>query len=99
MQEKNLVLSGDIDPSTAIKAGKLLGLNYLLTGAVTEYGARDKLFYYSARVLDRLGRNEEADRYYNRVLSEFPDSEYAKKARGEKPAAAAAAAAPGTATP
>jgi len=64
-----------------------------------EYGARDKLFYYSARVLDRLGRNEEADRYYNRVLSEFPDSEYAKKARGEKPAAAAAAAAPGTATP
>lgn len=38
MQEKNLVLSGDIDPSTAIKVGKLLGVNYLLTGAVTEYG-------------------------------------------------------------
>lgn len=64
-----------------------------------EYGARDKLFFYSARVLDRLGRSEEADRYYGRLLSEFPDSEYARKARGEKPAAAATAAAPGTATP
>ncbi len=41
MQEKNLVLSGDIDPSTAVKVGKLLGVNYLLTGAVTEYGSTD----------------------------------------------------------
>ncbi|MGE5234098.1 MAG: CsgG/HfaB family protein [Acidobacteriota bacterium] len=41
MREKGLSLSGDIDPSTAIKAGKLLGLNYLLTGAVTEYGETD----------------------------------------------------------
>src|ERR1700680_1867594 len=42
MQEKHLTLSGDIDPSTAIKVGKLLGVNYLLTGAVTEYGATHK---------------------------------------------------------
>lgn len=38
MQEKNLALAGDIDPSTAVRAGKLLGLDYLLTGSVTEYG-------------------------------------------------------------
>lgn len=38
MQEKNLSLSGDVDPRTAIKAGKLLGVEYFLTGAVTEYG-------------------------------------------------------------
>ena len=38
MQEKNLTLSGDVDPKTAIKLGKLIGVNYLLTGAVTEYG-------------------------------------------------------------
>jgi curli biogenesis system outer membrane secretion channel CsgG len=38
MEEKNLTLSGDVDPSTAVKIGKLLGVNYLLTGAVTEYG-------------------------------------------------------------
>lgn len=42
MQEKNLTLSGDVDPSTAVRVGKLLGVNYLLTGAVTEYGTTDK---------------------------------------------------------
>jgi curli biogenesis system outer membrane secretion channel CsgG len=41
MQEKGLQQSGDIDPKTAIKLGKILGLNYLLTGAVTEYGTTD----------------------------------------------------------
>lgn len=40
MQEKNLSLAGDIDPKTAIKAGKLLGCQYFLTGAVTEFGAQ-----------------------------------------------------------
>jgi len=39
MQEKNMSLNGDIDPSTAIQAGKLFGCQYFLTGAVTEYGA------------------------------------------------------------
>ena len=41
MQEKNLSLEGDIDPATAVKAGKLIGCQYFLTGAVTEYGATD----------------------------------------------------------
>ncbi|MGH9360568.1 MAG: CsgG/HfaB family protein [Thermoanaerobaculia bacterium] len=41
MQEKNLTLSGDLDPATAVRVGKLLGVNYLLTGAVTEYGVTD----------------------------------------------------------
>jgi len=40
MQEKNLSLSGDVDPSSAVKAGKLLGCQYFLTGAVTEYGSQ-----------------------------------------------------------
>ena len=41
MREKNLALSGDLDPSTAVQAGKLLGVEYFLVGAVTEYGATD----------------------------------------------------------
>ena len=41
MEEKNLALSGDIDPSTAVRIGKLLGVNYLLAGAVTEFGNTD----------------------------------------------------------
>lgn len=64
-----------------------------------EYGGRDKLYFYSARALERLGRRPEADRYYARLIEEFPDSEYAQKARGargEKAPAATAAAAPGT---
>jgi outer membrane protein assembly factor BamD len=55
-----------------------------------EYGARDKLFFYSGRVLERLGRREEAERYYARLLAEFPESEFARKVRekkGEKPEA------------
>jgi outer membrane protein assembly factor BamD len=59
-----------------------------------EYGAKDKLLFYSARVLEKLGRREEADRYYGRVITEFPDSEFARKARsarGEKSAPASTA--------
>ncbi len=41
MEEKGLTLGGDIDSKTAMKIGKLLGLNYMLTGAVTEYGNTD----------------------------------------------------------
>ena len=33
--------AGDIDAKTAMQIGKLLGVNYLLTGAVTEYGNTD----------------------------------------------------------
>lgn len=38
MQEKGLNMSGDIDPSTAMQIGKLLGADYMLAGSVTEYG-------------------------------------------------------------
>ena len=41
MQEKGLTVSGDIDPKTAMQIGKLLGVNYMLTGALTEYGNTD----------------------------------------------------------
>jgi len=38
MQEKNLSLSGDVDPATAVKAGRLIGVEYMLFGNVTEFG-------------------------------------------------------------
>jgi curli biogenesis system outer membrane secretion channel CsgG len=41
MKEKNLTVSGDLDPKTAVRIGKLLGVNYLLVGALTEYGSTD----------------------------------------------------------
>ncbi len=61
-----------------------------------DYTDKDKLFYYQATALDRLGRKEEARSYYARVVEEFPQSEYAGKAKskiGSKTAVKAPAAA------
>ena len=52
MQEKHLSLSGDIDPKTAIQFGKMLGVEYLIAGAVTELGTTDR----GASVPGGLGR-------------------------------------------
>jgi len=52
MREKNLSLSGDIDPRTAVKIGKMLGVEYLIAGAVTELGTTDR----GASVPGGLGR-------------------------------------------
>jgi curli biogenesis system outer membrane secretion channel CsgG len=38
LAEKNLALSGSVDTSTAVQAGRLIGVEYILTGAITEYG-------------------------------------------------------------
>jgi curli biogenesis system outer membrane secretion channel CsgG len=42
MEEKNLQLSGDIDPKTAVKLGKMIGVEYLIVGAITELGVADR---------------------------------------------------------
>jgi len=41
MQEKNLSLSGDVSAATAVQAGKLLGVEYILVGDVTEFGEQE----------------------------------------------------------
>jgi outer membrane protein assembly factor BamD len=46
-----------------------------------EYSSRDKLYFYSGQVLQRLGRNEEASRYFARLLEEYPKSLFVKKAK------------------
>ena len=48
-----------------------------------DYGARDKLYYYQAVALQRLGRADEARAYFGRVVEEFPQSEYVRKARSQ----------------
>jgi outer membrane protein assembly factor BamD len=48
-----------------------------------DYGSRDKLYYYQGTALERLGRKEEAVSYFEKVVEEFPQSEYAKKARSK----------------
>jgi len=41
MQEKNLSLSGDVSAASAVQAGKLLGVEYMLVGDVTEFGEQE----------------------------------------------------------
>ena len=48
-----------------------------------DYGLRDKLFYYTARALVRLGRREDAERYFGRLEAEFPRSPWAIRSRRE----------------
>lgn len=38
MKEQGFQMSGAVEPTTAVQVGKLIGVKYILTGAVTEYG-------------------------------------------------------------
>ena len=38
LKEQNLGASGRVDPGTAARIGKIIGVQYIITGAVTEYG-------------------------------------------------------------
>ena len=38
MKEQNFGQSGRVDSATAVRLGKILGVKYIITGAVTEYG-------------------------------------------------------------
>ncbi len=42
LAEKNLSLSGDVDAKTAVQIGKMLGVEYLIAGSVTELGVSNK---------------------------------------------------------
>jgi outer membrane protein assembly factor BamD len=55
-------------------------LNYLID-TFPNYGDRAAAFYDLGTSLSRLGRNGEARLYFERVITEFPQSEYAAPAR------------------
>jgi|KBSSwiStaDraftv2_1062776.scaffolds.fasta_scaffold00031_22 curli biogenesis system outer membrane secretion channel CsgG len=42
LREKGLSIGGDIDPRTAVQAGKLLGVEYLCGGSITELGVANR---------------------------------------------------------
>jgi outer membrane protein assembly factor BamD len=48
-----------------------------------DYDSRDKLYYYQAVALQRLGRMDEARSYFGKVVVEFPQSEYAGKSKSQ----------------
>lgn len=42
LQEQKFQQGGMVDPSTAVSMGKLLGVDYILTGTITEFGIREE---------------------------------------------------------
>ena len=42
LREQQLARSGIIDPATAVEMGKILGVDYILGGRITEFGIRDE---------------------------------------------------------
>jgi outer membrane protein assembly factor BamD len=55
-----------------------------LNGIVDSYpdfNRRDLTFFHLATALEKLGRTGEANLYYERVIAEFPDSEWAARAK------------------
>jgi outer membrane protein assembly factor BamD len=67
-----------------IKRGSWLAavqrLNYLID-TYSNYNERDGAFYDLGTALDHLGRKGEARLYYERVVTEFPNSDYADRAK------------------
>ena len=55
-------------------------LNFLID-TYANYGERDAAFFDLGSALNALGRKGEARLYFERVLSEYPKSEYADRAR------------------
>lgn len=67
-----------------IKRGSWLAATQRLNGLVDAYPnfiARDAVFYDLGHALSKMGRNGEARLYFERVITEFPQSEYADQAR------------------
>jgi curli biogenesis system outer membrane secretion channel CsgG len=84
MQEKNLALEGDVDAATAVQAGKLLGVKYFLTGAVTEYGAQETGAHGAYHVGFSAGKRTFTAAMNARIIdTESGEIVWADEARGE----------------
>ena len=67
-----------------IKRGSWFAATQRLNFIIDEYPsfvARDAVFYDLGHALSMLGRNGEARLYFERVIAEYPKSEYAEQAR------------------
>ena len=79
-------------------AASALGRFTQLEQRYPNYNAKDKLYYYQAVALARLGRTDEARQYFGKVLEEYPSSEFAKKSKSKMPKASPPPEKPATAT-
>jgi len=78
IKEQNLGASGRIDPSTAARIGKIIGVEYIITGAITEYGQSKSSLGYQDIKLGKTGYHATVDiRMINAATGQivFADSE------------------------
>jgi outer membrane protein assembly factor BamD len=64
-------------------AASALGRFTQLGQRYPDYGGKDKLWYYQAVALDRMGRKDEARTYFGKVVEEYPTSDFAKRAKSK----------------
>lgn len=85
MKEQNLGLSGNITPDTAVKIGKLIGVQYLLTGRVTEFAMKGKSFGGAFNVAFKYKSQELKGRLDIRLIrTDTGEIVYVDKGSGEK---------------
>lgn len=85
MKEQNLGLSGNITPDTAVKIGKLIGVQYLLTGRVTEFAMKGKSFGGAFNVAFKFKSKELIGRLDIRLIrTDTGEIVYVDKDKGQK---------------
>lgn len=57
----------------------------LVLGQFPDYSGRDKLYFYLARTYEKMDQPERAREFFELILRDFPDGEYAKEARRAVP--------------
>lgn len=66
------------DPGAALGRFRYAGEQY------PHYSARDKLLFYTAEALEKLGRRDEADKLYADLTAGFPGSPWTQRVRKER---------------
>lgn len=64
--------------------GAALGRFHSAAERFPDYSSRDKLLFYTAMALDRLGRRDEAAKTFADLATTFPDSPWAVRVRKER---------------
>jgi len=85
MKEQNLSMSGNIIPESAVQIGKLLGVQYLLTGRVTRFAYKDKNFDAFYKVAFKFKNKKLQGRLDIRLIrTDTGEIVYVDKGSGEK---------------
>jgi len=85
MKEQNLGLSGNITPDTAVKIGKLIGVQYLLTGRITKFAMKGKSFDGAFKLAFRFKSRELSGRLDIRLIrTDTGEIVYVDKGSGQK---------------